>query len=148
MLIVFWELECSDKPAVTPELELAKLALVTSKDGGEDEQGRNGVATDSSASTDATLVDEPAITGPVYGYSISTLPTSALPTSPSVLGKRQCQTQSILHSDVDHDHSDLDCDGFIMVSKQPSGSSLEAEPGSSIQDIEMTDAANSDKENN
>lgn len=145
---LFWELECSGQPAVTPELELAKLALVTSKDEEEDEQGRNDVATDSSASTDATLVDEPAITGPVYGQSISTSPTSTtLPTSPSVLGKRQRRSQ--LTQQGDPDQKEVDHDGFVLVAKQPSGSGsviVVNEP----EDVEMTDAVtldSSDKEN-
>ena len=54
---LFNELESSTELAVTPSLELAKLALVTSKDEDEDsELGKTG--TDSSNSTDATLVEE------------------------------------------------------------------------------------------
>ncbi|GJJ13561.1 hypothetical protein Clacol_007816 [Clathrus columnatus] len=140
---LFWELEYSEKPAVTPELELAKLALVTSKDEEEDERGRNDVATDSSASTDATLVDEPA----VYGPMVSTSPTatSAPPTSPSVLGKRQRRTQSILQGDPEPDSTEQD--GFVVVSKQPSRSTTEAEPSSSlVKDVEMTDNVSPKKE--
>ncbi|KAJ7155926.1 hypothetical protein C8R43DRAFT_1234792 [Mycena crocata] len=52
---LFWELENSEEAAVTPTKELAKLALVTSKDEEEDED-RGG--TDSSNDTDATLVED------------------------------------------------------------------------------------------
>jgi ubiquitin carboxyl-terminal hydrolase 25 len=58
---LFAELESSTDPAVTPSLELAKLALVTSKDEEDGtEAGKTG--TESSNSTDATLVEEPSIT--------------------------------------------------------------------------------------
>lgn len=119
---------------------------MTSKDEEEDEQGRNDVATDSSASTDATLVDEPAITGPVYGPSISTSPTTTLPTSPSVLGKRQRHPQLTQQGGLDQ--NEFDHDEFVLVTKQSSGSSsiVINEP----EDVEMTDAVvvvNSDKEN-
>ncbi|KAJ7754991.1 hypothetical protein DFH07DRAFT_496988 [Mycena maculata] len=52
---LFHELEYCEAAAVTPHLELAKLALVTSKDEEEDED-KGG--TDSSNDTDATLVDD------------------------------------------------------------------------------------------
>ena len=51
-------MEYCESPAVTPELELAKLALVTSQDEEEDETDRAG--TDTSNDTDATLVDDMA----------------------------------------------------------------------------------------
>ncbi|KAJ6520185.1 hypothetical protein C8R45DRAFT_808330 [Mycena sanguinolenta] len=52
---LFWDLEYCEDPAVTPAIELAKLALVTSKDEEEDED-KGG--TDSSNDTDATLVED------------------------------------------------------------------------------------------
>ncbi|KAJ7269369.1 hypothetical protein B0H12DRAFT_34857 [Mycena haematopus] len=62
---LFWDLEYCEDPAVTPAIELAKLALVTSKDEEEDED-RGG--TDSSNDTDATLVEDgparPAVSSP------------------------------------------------------------------------------------
>ncbi|OCB86190.1 cysteine proteinase [Sanghuangporus baumii] len=78
---LFLQLENCESPAVTPTLELAKLALVTSKDEEEDDPDR--VGTDSSHSTDATLVDEPA---PIRD-SASPQPKSPSPAS-SILGKR------------------------------------------------------------
>lgn len=65
---LFHSLEYADNPAVTPSLELAKLALVTSKDEEVDDES---TATDKSGSaggsddTDATLVDD--IPGLVLG---------------------------------------------------------------------------------
>lgn len=114
---LFWELEYSDIPAITPELELAKLALVTSKDEEEEEHGRNDIGTDSSASTDATLVDEPVPIGPALAPASSQLSTSpALSPSPSVLGKRQRRARSVPSMDIDST-GDLDRDGFVMVPK-------------------------------
>ena len=81
--------------AITPSLELAKLALVTSKDEEEDEAKSNPtvtVATSSSPSTDATLVEElnalhPPLL-PTYSHSASTSTSLALPVNTTVLGKR------------------------------------------------------------
>lgn len=53
---LFEQLESCDNPAVTPTVELAKLALITSKDEEEDDFERGG--TDTSNDTDATLVDD------------------------------------------------------------------------------------------
>ncbi|KAJ7150387.1 hypothetical protein C8R46DRAFT_502972 [Mycena filopes] len=52
---LFFDLQYCETPAVTPAMELAKLALVTSKDEEEDED-KGG--TDSSNDTDATLVED------------------------------------------------------------------------------------------
>jgi ubiquitin carboxyl-terminal hydrolase 25 len=84
-----------DANAITPSLELAKLALVTSKDEEEDEAKANPtvtVATSSSPSTDATLVEEvnalhPPLL-PTYSYSASTSAGPTLPANTTVLGKR------------------------------------------------------------
>ncbi|KAK7464469.1 ubiquitin-specific protease ubp2 [Stygiomarasmius scandens] len=84
---LFHKLEYSETPAVTPEIELAKLALVTSKDEEDDEMDKGG--TDSSNDTDATLVED----GPSR-YQATASPTS--PTaSDSVLGKRQASDMDI-----------------------------------------------------
>jgi ubiquitin carboxyl-terminal hydrolase 25/28 len=162
---LFWELEYAETPAITPDLELAKLALVTSKDEEEDEHGRNDVATDSSASTDATLVDEPVPMGPAPAPappSTSPPTPSAMSPSPSVLGKRQRRARSASTMDVDGT-GDLDRDGFVMVSKpkSPVGAMNEhrrtlssaSEPKADVemagttQDVDMQDPAVDDKEN-
>lgn len=122
---LFWELEYSETPAITPDLDLAKLALVTSKDEEEDEHGRNDVGTDSSASTDATLVDEPLPMGPAPApapppsASASPPASAVLSPSPSVLGKRQRRARSAPSMDVDIG-VDADRDGFVVVPKPPS----------------------------
>ncbi len=53
---LFFNLEFCEAAAVTPTVELAKLALVTSRDEEDDEVDRGG--TDSSNDTEATLVDD------------------------------------------------------------------------------------------
>ncbi|KAF5368322.1 hypothetical protein D9758_002467 [Tetrapyrgos nigripes] len=78
---LFYNMEYADTPAVTPEIELAKLALVTSKDEEDDEIDKGG--TDSSNDTDATLVED----GPSR-YQVTASPTSPTPSPGSVLGKR------------------------------------------------------------
>ncbi|KAG6881233.1 hypothetical protein C0993_002283, partial [Termitomyces sp. T159_Od127] len=51
---LFFKLEFAEEPAVTPSIDLAKLALVTSRDAEEDEADSKG-STDSSNDTDAAL---------------------------------------------------------------------------------------------
>ena len=82
---LFFHLEYCEAPAVTPTIELAKLALVTSRDEEEDEVDKSG--TDSSNDTDATLVEDAPTRVPL---SETSPPPSHSPTcSPnSVLGKR------------------------------------------------------------
>jgi ubiquitin carboxyl-terminal hydrolase 25/28 len=98
---LFFEMEFAENPAITPSLELAKLALVTSKDEEEDDANTSGStkprtveASSSSASTDATLVEEAVATahnhllhkpGGPSGLS-SAVPAPAQPSS--ILGKR------------------------------------------------------------
>ncbi|TFK56339.1 cysteine proteinase [Heliocybe sulcata] len=53
---LFWQMENSELASVTPTLDLAKLALVTSKD--EEEDTGASVKTESSNDTDATLVED------------------------------------------------------------------------------------------
>ncbi|KAJ7459049.1 hypothetical protein B0H11DRAFT_2060211 [Mycena galericulata] len=74
---LFHELEYCEAAAVTPHLELAKLALVTSKDEEEDED-KGG--TDSSNDTDATLVDD----GPAR-ITASDQPDASSPTQDSAM---------------------------------------------------------------
>jgi len=98
---LFFEMEFGENPAITPSLELAKLALVTSKDEEEDNANTSGSAkprtveaSSSSASTDATLVEEAVATahnshlhkpGGPSGLS-SVVPAPVQPSS--ILGKR------------------------------------------------------------
>jgi ubiquitin carboxyl-terminal hydrolase 25/28 len=109
---LFWNLEYCETAAVTPTIELAKLALVTSKDEEEEEADRGG--TDSSNDTDATLVDDGPPRFPVSESSLVARSPS------SVLGKRPRRQQSQMEIDNPGLESSKDKDGFVMVSKPAS----------------------------
>lgn len=115
---LFFNLEYSENPAVTPTLELAKLALVTSRDEEEDEFDKGG--TDSSNDTDATLVDDaPRVTH----TALSKSPQS--PQRSSVLGKRP--------RDLEKQHSSMDVDSPISQSpKEKDGFGARREVGSPL----------------
>ncbi|CAH7670145.1 ubiquitin carboxyl-terminal hydrolase [Phakopsora pachyrhizi] len=88
---LFYEMIHTPLSAVTPERELAFLALVLSKDESPTVLPSNNQ--DSSASTDATLVDErPSFIGPAYNTATSSPPT-VVPSS-TVLGKRKSESIS------------------------------------------------------
>jgi ubiquitin carboxyl-terminal hydrolase 25/28 len=110
---LFNNLEYSENPAVTPTLELAKLALVTSRDEEEDEIDKGG--TDSSNDTDATLVED--------SPSRPSVETSSSPLSAgkSVLGKRGRELDGKGNEmDVESpiSQSPVDKDGFVMISRK------------------------------
>ncbi|KIY73387.1 cysteine proteinase [Cylindrobasidium torrendii FP15055 ss-10] len=85
---LFYNLEYETSTAVTPTLDLAKLALITSKDEEEDEVDQGG--SDASNDTEATLVDDGPIRLPHVSTEVAAPPKSpSPPRSPgSVLGKR------------------------------------------------------------
>ncbi|KAG2365462.1 hypothetical protein BDR07DRAFT_1449769 [Suillus spraguei] len=137
---LFWQLQFCENQAVTPTIDLAKLALVTSRDEEEEEADRGG--TDSSNDTDATLVED----GPVRS------PDS----NGSVLGKRP-RDEPRMDMDVDTPTSPLteEKNGYVMIS-QPSPSRgsksprLHGESSSStmplpspLPDVEMSNNENS-----
>jgi ubiquitin carboxyl-terminal hydrolase 25/28 len=107
---LFWQLEHLQTASVTPTIELAKLALVTSRDEEEDEVG-----TDSSNDTDATLVED----APTRIPTSDQLRNSPLRLPSSVLGKR-LRDQPRQRSEMDVDspcvESERDKDGFVIVS--------------------------------
>ncbi|KAF8899278.1 hypothetical protein BD779DRAFT_1607774 [Infundibulicybe gibba] len=106
---LFFHMEYCETGAVTPTVELAKLALVTSRDEEEDEVGEGG--TDSSNDTDATLVED----GPSRSHVTDTSPG---PSQSSVLGKRPRDVgrrQSEMDVDSPGSESPKDKDGFVMV---------------------------------
>lgn len=109
---LFRNLEYSDQAAVTPTLDLAKLALVTNQDEEEDDQG--GAGTDASNDTDATLVED----GPIRSQERSSPSPVREPMSPSVLGKRNrgkvvdVNMEGITTSEGEKD--------YVVVSKPPS----------------------------
>lgn len=119
---LFVKMEFEEAAAVTPALELAKLALVTSQD--EEEEGDVRAGTDSSNDTDATLVEdgparfaspalvEPSSTAVTPGGTPGPSSTAATPGagSPgSVLGKRK-------GSEMDVDMKE----DYVVVSKPSS----------------------------
>ncbi|KAI0352188.1 cysteine proteinase [Trametes cingulata] len=91
---LFFNMEYCEHPAITPEIELAKLALVTTQDEEEDDADKAG--TDSSNDTDATLVDDMA-PRPTYDRASSSPLQS--PTG-SVLGKRSREGDSSMDVDA------------------------------------------------
>lgn len=152
---LFSNLEYCEVAAVTPPVELAKLALVTSRDEEDDEIEKGG--TDSSNDTDATLVDDgvsrPSLTGSSQEANQSP------PLSPdSVLGKRAREEKKSSDMEVDSPicESPKDKEGFVFVttpsrissqkspkfsSPEPSSSKHSGEP----QDVEMRNITPSQK---
>lgn len=100
---MFWKLGHSEEVSVTPTLDLAKLALVTSRDEEDEEAESRG--TDSSNDTDATLVEDGRL-------------ADADPAD-TVLGKRARDDNAM---DVDDEVSpkspvsDSEKNGYVMVS--------------------------------
>ena len=109
---LFWQLEYCETAAVTPTMDLAKLALVTSRDEEDEEADKGG--TDSSNDTDATLVEDPPSR------------TTNNDSFNSVLGKRYREEQGgSISMDVDEGSpktpaSDIEHNGYVMVSHPPS----------------------------
>ncbi|KAF9225295.1 cysteine proteinase [Gyrodon lividus] len=108
---LFWQLEYCDAAAVTPTMDLAKLALVTSRDEEDEEAESRG--TDSSNDTDATLVEDSQSLGRLVNTDSAN----------TVLGKRPRDDQPLSVSmDVDEDSSpkspvsDMEKNGYVMVS--------------------------------
>ena len=133
---LFFNLEYCEAAAVTPTVELAKLALITSRDEEEDEIDKGG--TDSSNDTDATLVEDgPSILGP--------LRTSHSPSlSSSVLGKRPRDLdRQRLEMEVDSplSESPKERDGFVLVpSMSPQSSDqIEQSAEASSSKVHLTD---------
>ncbi|KAG7099973.1 hypothetical protein E1B28_001766 [Marasmius oreades] len=96
---LFRNLENSQTASITPAIELAKLALVTSKDEEDDEGG-----TDTSNDTDATLVEDGPSRFSVETQSPSSPPSAQSPTRTSctILGKRPREpTRRASEMDID-----------------------------------------------
>ncbi|KAI9070249.1 cysteine proteinase [Trametes sanguinea] len=153
---LFFNMEYCENPSITPEIELAKLALVTTQDEEEDDNDKAG--TDSSNDTDATLVDDMA---PRPTYDRATSSPLQSPTE-SVLGKRSRDGDSSMDVDTAapvaspserieaatktapsppgasmQDATDLINDAVASSSKLP--------PADSQADVEMKDESQSNK---
>src|SRR5882757_7296308 len=112
--------------SITPTMDLAKLALVTSKD---EEDDIEQTATDSSNDTDATLVEDAL---PRTGTLTSSPVGSPGASSSSVLGKRSREKEIGSRMSID---SVTDKDNYVIISKNP-----DAGPsGASASETEMKD---------
>ncbi|KAG1770169.1 SNF2 family N-terminal domain-containing protein [Suillus placidus] len=135
-----WQLQFCENQAVTPTIDLAKLALVTSRDE-EEEADRGG--TDSSNNTDVTLVED--------------VPGRSPDSNGSVLGKRPCDEQC-MDMDVDTPTSPITegKNGYVMISQPSRGSKSPRLHGESLSstmplpsplpDVEMVNHGNSQVE--
>ena len=132
---LFWNLECCEDPAVKPSIELAKLALVTSKDEEEEEGDKAG--TDSSNDTDVTLVEDGSTR---VSAPSETMTASPIQTSFSILGKRSRGTGSKMDIDVPDAEKDKD---YVIVSKPGTPVETPAELPESqtttVGDVEMSE---------
>lgn len=134
---LFWNLEYCEDPAVKPTIELAKLALVTSKDEEEEEGDKAG--TDSSNDTDVTLVEDgpTRVSAPPETMTASPIQSSFT----SILGKRSRGPGSKM--DIDTPDADKDKD-YVIVSKPGTPVQSQAEPPPVSQsptgdDVEMSE---------
>lgn len=147
---LFWHLEHADIASVTPTMELAKLALVTSKD---EEDDSEQTATDSSNDTDATLVEDaaPAAPAPRAAGTTGTTttrtdtgspvgsPGASSSSSSSVLGKRARDKEA---DALGSSRMSIDSDNFVIISKSPDAD-VDAGPSGAVvanADVEMKDA--------
>ena len=124
-------MEYCDTAAVTPTKELAKLALITSLDEEEDEQG--GAGTDSSNDTDATLVDDGPVRTTFERSSHS--PANNEAGMASVLGKRGRAISHAQRMEVDGETADADKDGYVMVSKPASPAEQTSAPAPAPENV-------------
>ena len=114
---LFRNLEHSEQTAVTPTMDLAKLALVTTQDEEEDDQG--GAGTDASNDTDATLVEDGPVRAPERS-SPSPIRSPKSPSSPTVLGKRnRGRTSDVNMEGITTSEAETD---YVVVSKSKSPS--------------------------
>ena len=132
---LFWDLENADIASITPTMELAKLALVTSKD---EEDDIEQTATDSSNDTDATLVEDAL---PRAGTLTSSPVGSPRVSSSSVLGKRSREKEIGSRMSID---SVTDKDNYVIISKNPeagpSGMGDGGNSGTEMRDVNETPA--------
>ncbi|KAH7916387.1 hypothetical protein BJ138DRAFT_1139617 [Hygrophoropsis aurantiaca] len=103
---LFWQMEFCETAAITPTMDLAKLALVTSRDEEDEEADKGG--TDSSNDTDATLVEDGSVR------------VTQSDSANTVLGKRPRDESKSNEMDVDSPMSEIEKNGFVIVSKPSS----------------------------
>ncbi len=143
---LFINLAHAETPAVLPELELAKLALMTSKDEEMASGAQETAATSiGSAETDSTLVE--ANGNEIINPQDIPLPPShqnslMLPASMTVLGKRSGESRI---TTLQEPPSPMDVDESPLPKRRQTsgeiGSSSYIEATTAAEDTEMTDAA-------
>ncbi|KAF8323953.1 cysteine proteinase [Clavulina sp. PMI_390] len=138
---LFQNLACAESPAVLPEVELAKLALLTSKDEETEnrpEQEAAGTST-GSTDTDSTLVEgQTAIEDGSVPSSPPSQPMEFTPSSPNtVLGKRSSEQRDVEQSDR---RSPMEIDGPSSPQAQVSPKFTPTDPAV---DVEMQDVPSS-----
>ncbi|KIO24008.1 hypothetical protein M407DRAFT_104243 [Tulasnella calospora MUT 4182] len=121
---LFMQLEWSTEQAVKPELELAKLALVTSKDEEDDVNSERSDATNtSSLRSQSTLVEEPMPMGPLP-QSIPRAPGSPSSSTGAVADDSAPASppaaehfEGTRHASLEAHHGSMDevKDGFVVV---------------------------------
>lgn len=132
---MFWNLEYCDVPAVTPTIDLAKLALVTSQDEEEDDQAEDKNGTDASNDTDATLVDDGPAPPRTQERSKSRSPV--IVEGSSVLGKRP--RAGPMDVDVDMDGEVEKGKESYVVVDTPEASGSKGKGGETSMDVEMVE---------
>lgn len=129
---LFSNLEHCREIAVTPTHELAKLALVTSRDEEDDEIGKGG--TDYSNDTDATLVDD-GLSRPILTSQEVTL---SPPLSPaSVLGKRARDEKKGNDMEIDNPmcENSKEKEAFVLSNAPPRASADDSPESSSSRNL-------------
>ncbi|KAL0565497.1 ubiquitin-specific protease ubp2 [Marasmius crinis-equi] len=148
---LFRSLENSQTTAITPAVELAKLALVTSKDEEEEEVDHGG--TDTSNDTDATLVEDGPSRFPVETHEAELPPPQSPSRSPgSILGKRTRRRMSEMDIDLPSPATDpppTSRASSVPISQGESSKSPEVPtPGAvteELADVEMKDVSQAKK---
>jgi ubiquitin carboxyl-terminal hydrolase 25 len=147
---LFINLAHAESPAILPEVQLAKLALMTSKDEEAEGVAMETTATSTgSADTDSTLVDAtaevpsaPDLSMPLSTAAAPPAPSYSVPTSPgSILGKRPGDS---LEREREDRRSPMEVYGLVSPrrgqSELESGSSQPQFVQPTDDDIEMVDA--------
>ncbi|KAJ3805779.1 hypothetical protein F5876DRAFT_51258 [Lentinula aff. lateritia] len=156
---LFHKLEYADNPSVTPSIDLAKLALVTSKDEEEEVEDESNKAesqsheagTDSSQDTDVTLVDDlpPRPTHPLPTYHSTSDSSSSATERPhrtnSPISVSSSSTSLYSSPDQSHSPPSPTRSPSSVLGKRPpplvSVSELRQAAASDSEDVVMRDAS-------
>ncbi|KAG9018788.1 ubiquitin-specific protease ubp2 [Tulasnella sp. 427] len=147
---LFRQLEWSTEQSVKPELELAKLALVTSKDEEDDVNSERSDATNaSSMRSQSTLVEEPLPMGALVqavprdagspSSSTGAVADDSAPASPPVAES----SETARHGSLEPTHKST-VDGFVVVDRPRRVTIAESTPKDD-EDVAMQDAGEGKK---